>query len=120
MKENIIAVAGASPDTSKYWYRIFKDILAAGLTAYCVNPKVEEVEGNKIYPDLKSLPIKADTLIIVVRPDLAATLVDNAIALGFREIWFQPGTFNKEAAEKAKQNGLTVHESCFMVDNGIW
>lgn len=118
--DSIIAVAGASADTTKFWYRIFKDIRKAGLRAYCVNPKIKQVEGNIIYTSLKDLPEKPDTLIIVIRPDFTPALVREAIEAGVKTIWFQPGTYNEEAAKLAQNNGIGVHAGCFMVQTGLW
>jgi predicted CoA-binding protein len=60
-------------------------------------------------------------LILVARPDVSAKLVEEAIPLGcYKDIWFQPGTYSKEAAAKAQRLGLTVHNYCFMTFSGIW
>lgn len=116
----IYVVAGNSPDTTKYWHRIFKDIKAFGLKAYCVNPALKESQGDILYPDLQSLPEKGTDLILVARPDVSAALVDKAIELGYKEIWFQPGTFSQEAEKRALDAGLQTHNYCFMTSNGIW
>ena len=118
--DSIFAVAGASADTSKYWYRIFKDIKKAGLNVYCVNPKIKQVEGNTIYTYLKDLPEKPDTLIIVIRPDFTPQLIKEAIAAGVKTVWFQPGTYNEQAAKLAQDNDIDVHDGCFMVQTGLW
>ncbi|MDR1684720.1 MAG: CoA-binding protein [Elusimicrobiota bacterium] len=116
----VYAVAGNSADTTKYWYRIFKDIKDFGLNVYCINPFVNEVDGLQIYPDLGSLPQKGTDLILVARPEVSAQLVDKAIELGYRDIYFQPGTYTEEAAAKAQRAGIEVHDYCFMVAHGIW
>ncbi|MDR0952806.1 MAG: CoA-binding protein [Elusimicrobiota bacterium] len=119
--ENIkIAVAASSTDTSKYWYRIYRDIFNYGLEVYCINPKVEEADGKKTYPDIKSLPQKVDTLVLVVRPELTGDLVKDAIATGITDIYFQPGAYDSQAAKLAQDAGVSVHDYCFMVSNGIW
>lgn len=120
MEKQIIAVMGASSDASKYWYKIFKDIKAYGLDAYCVNPKIPQDAQNRIYNALADLPEKPDTLIIVLRPELAEQAVKQAVESGVKTIWFQPGAYNEAAAQQARKAGLTVHDSCFMLAAGIW
>jgi len=117
---NIFAVAGASSDTSKYWFKIYKDIKKAGMNVYCVNPRLDKAEGYTFYHSLKDLPEKADTLIIVIRPDLTTKLVEEAVREGIKTIWFQPGTYDEEAVKIARKNGIEVHDACFMVQNGLW
>ena len=120
MEKQIIAVMGASSDASKYWYKIFKDIKDYGLNVYCVNPKVPQDAQNRIYGALADLPEKPDTLIIVLRPELAAESVKQAVESGVKTIWFQPGAYNEAAAQQARKAGVTVHDSCFMLAAGIW
>jgi predicted CoA-binding protein len=121
MEENrVYVVVGNSADTTKYWYRIFKDIRDFGLKAYCVNPNLGEADGAAICPDLQSVPEKGTDLILVARPEISAPYVEKAIELGYHDIWFQPGTYSDEAAAKANHMGLTVHDYCFMTSNGIW
>jgi len=119
MDKQIIAVAGFSADTSKYWYKIFKDIKAYGAEVYCVNPKAPK--GLKdTFSAMADLPVKINTLILVVRPELTDQLIKEGLKAGAKDIWFQPGTFDKQAAQTAKEGGAEVHDGCYMVQNGIW
>lgn len=120
MGNGVFAVAGLSADTTKYWFRIFKDMLKAELKVYCVNPKIKKAEGHTIYTSLKDLPEKPDTLIIVIRPDFTPALVKEAIAAEVKTIWFQPGTYNAQAAKLAQEADIDVHDGCFMVQTGLW
>ncbi len=115
-----VAVAGASSDTSKYWYRIYKDTKDYGFEAFCINPKFKDLDGEPVYANLASVPKHIDILVLVVPPSLTLPLVEEAVKLKVREVWFQPHTFNEQAAKLAKDNGMIVHDSCFMVENNIW
>jgi len=118
--KNIYVVAGNSADTDKYWYRIFKDIKNAGMKVYCVNPKIRQTEDGKIYPDLKALLERGNILIAVARPEVSAKFVDEAAALGYKEIWYQPGAYEEKSAARARQAGIDVHDDCFMLAYGLW
>ena len=119
MDRQIIAVAGFSGDISKYWYKIFKDIQAYGAEVYCVNPKAPKDLENT-FTAMADLPVKINTLILVVRPELTANLVKQGLKAGAKDIWFQPGTFDEQAARAATEGGAHVHNGCYMVQNGIW
>jgi predicted CoA-binding protein len=119
--EEIYIIAGNTADTGKYWYKIYRDIKKSGYKAYCVNPKIEEVDGERIYPDLQSLPEKGAVLVLVARPEIAAQFVEQAFSVGgYKEIWFQPGSYDETAAAKAQNAGIEVHDDCFMLAHGIW
>ena len=119
--EEIYIVAGNTADSGKYWYKIYRDVKSFGYKVYCVNPKIEEVDGQRIYPYFQSLPQKGTVLVLVARPEIAAQFVEQALdAGGYKEIWFQPGSFNEDAAAKARNAGVEVHDDCFMLAHGIW
>lgn len=120
MREGIIAVAGASRDESKYWYKIFAELNNLGYDVYCVNPEAELNPEAKIYNDWPQLPRKPQTIIIVVRPELTSKITDYAIKNGVKELWFQPGAYCESSAQAAKEAGIAVHNACFMVREGIW
>ena len=56
MKCGPYAVVGASPDRNKYGNKVLRAYMQRGFTVYPINPKADEVEGLKAYPDLASLP----------------------------------------------------------------
>ena len=119
-EDKIYVVAGNSADTNKYWYRVYRDIKNYGWKVFCINPKTEEVDSDRIYPDFQSLPHQGNVLILVTRPEVSALLADEAMALGYKEICFQPGAYSEEAAAKARHAGLIVHHECFMLTNSLW
>jgi predicted CoA-binding protein len=73
-----------------------------------VNPTVDEVLGEKSYPDLTSVPEPIDMVDIFRRSELVMPVVEEAIQVGARYIWMQDGVVNEEAAEKARSAGIPV------------
>ncbi len=120
MKNKKIAVVGVSSNPNKYGYKIFKDLIENEYEVYGINPKLKELFNQTIYPSLKDIPQKIDTLIMVVPPQITEKIVDECIELGIKEIWFQPGSESEKAIEKAKKNGIKTITACFMVSNKIW
>lgn len=116
-KENVYAVVGASRNKEKYGYKVFMHLLKDGFKVYPINPNAKEIDGVKCYPSLSSLPEKPDVVILVVKPFVAEKVVEEAIKLGIKRLWFQPGSESKEAIERAKKAGLeVVFNECFVVD----
>ena len=74
----------------------------------------------RLYNNLADLPEKPDTMIIVLRPELADNAVKQAVESGVKTIWFQPGAYSKAAEQEALKAGLRVHNACFMLAAGIW
>lgn len=116
-KENIFAVVGASNNSSKYGYRIYKDLKDAGYRVYPVNPREEQIQGDKAYPDIGSLPEKPTVVDIVTPPQATENVVKEAVEQKIDIVWMQPGAESKEAIEYAKGHGVSViYDACIMVE----
>ena len=102
------AVVGASRDRSKYGNRVLRAYVDQGRTVYAVNPQAQEVEGVASFPDLKSLPEPVHGISVITPPAVTDRVVDQAIALGIRHIWMQPGAESTAAIRKARAAGLNV------------
>lgn len=116
-----IAVIGASDNPEKYGHKIFRDLLAANFTVTGVNPKGTEILGQKIYPTIAGIPEKPELLLIVVPPKIGLTILEQAVAVGVSDVWFQPGAESEKIITFAKKNNLKItYGTCFMVAHGIW
>jgi len=121
IKEKEIAVIGVSNKEEKFGFRIFRDLLNSGFKVKGIHPKITEVLGQRIYPDLNVLETKPDLVITVVPPEVTERIVDECKDLGIKEIWMQPGSESEGAIKKARQYGINViYNACFMVENKIW
>jgi len=106
LKKKAWAVVGVTNKKDRFGYKIFKKLLEHGYETYGVNPKYDEVDGEKIYPSLKSIPRKVEVVDVVVPPKVTLGLLDEIKELGIEYVWFQPGTFDEEVVEKAERLGL--------------
>lgn len=103
-----VAMVGLSSDWSRPSNFVAKYLLDRGFTVIPVNPKNEEILGQKCYPSLESIPVAVDIVDIFQRSDRVMPFVDSAISIGARVIWMQLGVVNQAAANKAQQAGLEV------------
>jgi uncharacterized protein len=102
------AVVGASASREKYGNIVLRRYWQAGRTAYPVNPKASTIEGAPCFPNLGSVPEKVHGVSIVTPPAMSAGVVDAALELGIRYLWFQPGAENEAAIRKARAAGVQV------------
>ena len=94
---NKIAVVGATVNKEKFGYKVYKAVKGLGFTVYPVNPKYEEIDGDKCYSSLKDLPEKPDVVITVVPPRVTEKIVRQCKELGIKRVWMQPGSESEEA-----------------------
>ncbi len=120
-KSRVVAVVGVSEDPGKYGFKIFRDLLGAGVNAIGINPKGSVILGQKVYKSLRDLVEIPDLVITVVPPRVTEKIVEDCHRLGIRQMWMQPGSESDTAIEKAeKYNISATHHACIMTQNGIW
>ncbi|NUN09190.1 MAG: CoA-binding protein [Ignavibacteriaceae bacterium] len=106
-----IAVAGVSSVQQDAANGIYKALRERGYETYPLNPKVSIVEGDKCYPDLKSLPVKPEGVVIVTRPEVTLQIVKECAALGINHVWMHKSfgdSVSQEAVEFGRKAGMTV------------
>ena len=102
------AVVGASTDREKYGNKVLRVYKQNKLDVVPVNPKDGEIEGLKAYPDLASVPGTIDGISIITPPKVTEQIVAQAIRLGIKNLWMQPGAESAAAVELAEQAGANV------------
>ncbi|AIS52293.1 CoA-binding domain-containing protein [Thermoanaerobacter kivui] len=117
MKRKTWAVVGATPRQNKYGYQIYRSLKLNGYTAYPVNPRYKEVDGDPCYESLSKLPVVPEVVDMVVSPTLGEAYVEEAAKLDVEFVWFQPGAESEELVEKARNLGLkVVYNTCIMLE----
>jgi len=104
----VIAVVGLSSKKHRPSYGVSEYMQRAGYRIIPVNPNEESVLGEKAYPSLETIPERVDIVNIFRRPEFVPEIVEQAIRIGAQAIWMQEGVVHEEAAERARQAGLTV------------
>ncbi len=113
-----IATVGLSGDPEKPAHYVPEYLQSIGYRVIPVNPRLTEIFGQKVYPDLLSIPVPVDVVQIFRPPQEVPAIVEQAIQIGARVVWMQIGTGNREAARQAEQAGLeVVMDRCMMVEH---
>lgn len=117
LQAHSFAVAGASTQREKYGNIIFRTLRDSGRAVYPLNPRESTVEGDAAFPNLQSLPVVPEAVSIVTPPAVTLEIVQQAIALGVRSVWMQPGAEDPQAGRLAREAGLNVIDdgSCLLV-----
>jgi predicted CoA-binding protein len=110
------ALVGATPDESKYGYKILMLLKEKGYTVYGINPKYDEINGVKIYNSLMELPEKVDAVNVLVNPNISGMVLDDIVKCKIDNVWFQPGSYNPQVLNKAKESELNIvfHECLYV------
>ena len=103
-----IAVVGLSDKPDRDSYQIASYLQQQGYRIIPVNPRVNEVLGEKAYPSLRDVPDPVDVVDIFRRSEDVPPIVEDAIAIGAKVVWMQAGIVNEEAAARAEAAGLGV------------
>ena len=115
-RDRLIAVVGATDSPGKYGGIIYRDLKKLGHRVVAVNRHRTTVDGDPAYPDLASLPERPDLINVVVGPRDGRGVLEEAIRLGYRSIWFQPGAEHPDLTARAAGAGMdVVTQSCIMV-----
>jgi len=105
---NVIAVVGLSANESRPSFFAAKYLQDHGYRVIPVNPRYEEILGERCYPDLESIPEPVDMVDLFQRADRVMPFVQSAINIKARVVWMQLGVVNAAAAELAANAGLEV------------
>lgn len=103
-----IAVVGASANESKAAHEIPRYLQSQGYRIIPVNPREEEIFGEKAYKSSGDIDAAVDVVDVFRPPEEAEAVARDAIALGAKVLWFQLGTHTDEAVKLASNAGLTV------------
>jgi len=117
-KSSTIAVIGVSNKPDRDSYRVWRYLKQAGYDAIPVNPNYKEIEGEKCYPNLSSIDKAIDIVDVFRNPEKVDDVVDEAISVKAKVIWFQLGVINPSAAMRAEKAGLQViMDHCIAIDH---
>jgi uncharacterized protein len=103
-----IAVVGLSPNPARPSHGVARAMQRFGYSIIPIHPTATEVLGAKAYRRLSEVPVAIDLVDVFRRAEFIGPIVDDCLALGLKTIWIQEGIVNVVAAERARDNGMTV------------
>jgi predicted CoA-binding protein len=108
-----VAVTGVSRTPKTHGSNnVYKRLRERGYDVFAVNPNANEVEGDRCYPDLKSIPGGVEAVVIGTRPEIADTTMHECAEVGIKHVWMHrgpgAGSVSDTATEYGRQRGITV------------
>jgi len=108
-----IAVTGVSRSPKDHGANVvYKRLRDRGYTVFAINPNADEVEGDRCYHDLKSVPDGVEGVVIGTSPHNAEVTMREAVDLGIGRVWMHrgPGTgsVSDEATRYGREHGVVV------------
>ena len=115
-----IVVVGCSPKPERDSHRVAAYLQGAGYRMIPVNPVAEEILGEKVYPDLASIPreIEIDVVDVFRRPEHIPAVVDAVLDRGANALWLQLGCGHPESERRAEEASLeVVSDRCIKIEH---
>lgn len=108
-----VAVTGVSRQPKNHGSNVvYQRLRERGYEVFAVNPNADEVEGDRCYHDLRSIPGGVDAVVIATRPEIAETTMRECADLGIRHVWMHrgpgAGSVSKAAADYGRERDITV------------
>jgi len=113
-----VALVGVSPNPLRSSNFVATYLTRTPYTMWPVNPHAEEVLGLKCYATLRDLPGPPDIVDCFRKAAELPGVVEEAIDVGAKVVWFQLGLRNDEAAAMARAAGLkVVQDRCLKIEH---
>jgi predicted CoA-binding protein len=108
-----VAVTGVSRHAKDHGSNVvYKRLRDRGYEVFAVNPNADEVEGDRCFHDLSSIPGGVDAVVIATRPELAEETMRECADLGIEHVWMHrgpgAGSVSETAAEYGRRRDITV------------
>ena len=108
-----VAVTGVSRHPKSHGSNtIYKRLRERGYDVFAVNPNADEVEGDRAYKDLRSIPGGVEAVVIATRPEIAEATMRECAELGIKHVWMHWGSGGSSVSAAAtaygRQHDLTV------------
>lgn len=120
-RDRTIAVVGLSADPWRPSYDVARIMQQRGYRIVPVNPRYENVLGERCYPRLEDIPFPVDMVDVFRREEEIPDIARSAVAIGAKSLWQQLGLASREADRIATDAGLdSVWDRCLKVEYSRW
>lgn len=108
-----IAVTGVSRNPQGHGSNVvYQRLRARGYDVFAVNPNADQVEDDKSYHDLKSIPGGVEAVVIGTRPETAEGTMHECVELGIKHVWMHRsmggGSVSAAATAYGRQQRINV------------
>ena len=113
-----IAIVGLAAEWHRPSYFAAKYLQEHGYRIVPVNPRYDEVLGERCHASLRDIPHPVDMVDVFRRTKDVGPIAEDAIAIGAKCLWQQLGVRNLEADARARDAGLdSVMDRCVKIEH---
>lgn len=113
-----IAVVGLSADWYRPSYFAAKYMQEHGYRIIPVNPRYQEILGERCYPSLDQITEAVDIVDVFRREGDVLPIAEQAVRMGARVLWQQLGVANLSADRLAREAGMeSVFNRCVKIEH---
>jgi predicted CoA-binding protein len=113
-----VAIVGLSPNVLRSSHFVGFYLQRHGYRIVPVNPREDEILGEKSYPSLGDIPFPVDVVDVFRQPSAVPPIASEAASIGAKVLWLQYGVVSREGAETARDDGLiVVMDRCMKVEH---
>jgi uncharacterized protein len=114
-----VAIVGASDNPSRASYFVATYLLsAAHFKLFFINPKLDEILGQKAYKSLADIEEPIDIVDVFRKASDIPGVLDEAIAIKAKTFWMQLGIADQASAERGAAAGLNVvQDKCLKIEH---
>ncbi len=113
--QETVVVLGASNKSDRYSNKAIKMLTEYGHRVIPIHPKLKDIEGLEVKPDLKSVNTDVDTLTMYVGPQRSFKMINDILALNPKRVIFNPGAESSELEKALDQKHIPWVEACTLV-----
>ncbi len=115
-KQGPIAIVGVSRNRKKFGRVVYDELKNKGISVLPVNNQSDDLDGNKCYKDISSLPAEVKAAVLLTKKPQTLDALKQCAGKGIKNIWIQQGSHTKEAIAFAQQNSIDlIHGKCIMM-----
>ena len=108
-----VAVTGVSRSPKSHGSNVvYRRLRERGYEVFAVNPNADEVEGDRSYESLSSIPGGVEAVVVGTRPEIAEGTMHECADLGIKYVWMHWGAGGSSVSPAAtaygRQHGITV------------
>jgi uncharacterized protein len=108
-----VAVTGVSRTPKTHGSNnVYRRLRERGYQVFAVNPNTDQVEGDRCYQDLKSIPGGVEAVVIGTRPEIAEDTMRECAELGITRVWMHrgpgAGSVSAAATSYGRAHGIAV------------
>jgi predicted CoA-binding protein len=112
----VVAVIGASNDSSRYSYKAMEMLEEFGHRPIPIHPREGVIRGHQVIHNLNELiGKKIDTVTVYVNPEISDKYEKGILEMAPRRVIFNPGAENPKLARILEENNIKVENACTLV-----